>query len=185
MTPLTAVLIAYNEEVDLSRALASLQGVADEIVLVDSGSTDRTCEIARSFGAQVHSRKLDSFAEQKNFAAAHASNSWILCIDCDQELSPELRASLLAWKEHIPSANAYDILQLSNYLGGWIRHSGWYPEYRTLLYRRDRAKFVGALHERVEAEGAPGRITGPRSTRCQRSRRRICSRAVARAGCRR
>jgi len=87
-------------------------------------------------------------------------NDWILCIDCDQELSPELRASLLAWKRQTPDKNAYEILQLSNYLGGWIRHSGWYPEYRTLLYRRDRAKFVGALHERVEAEGAPGRLEG-------------------------
>jgi|SRR5579871_1964137 len=160
MPPLTAILIAYNEEVDLPRALASLQSVADEIVLVDSGSTDRTCEIARSFGAQVYSRKLDGFAEQKNFAAARAMNDWILCIDCDQELSPELRASLLAWKRQTPDKNAYEILQLSNYLGGWIRHSGWYPEYRTLLYRRDRAKFVGALHERVEAEGAPGRLEG-------------------------
>ena len=160
MPPLTAILIAYNEEVDLPRALASLRGVVDEIVLVDSGSTDRTCEIARSFGANVYSRKLDGFATQKNFATSCASNQWILCIDCDHELSPELRASILAWKERIPEENAYETSQLSNYLGGWIRHSGWYPEYRTLLFRRDRAKFIGALHERVQALGAPGRLEG-------------------------
>jgi glycosyltransferase involved in cell wall biosynthesis len=160
MPALTAILIAYNEEADLPRALCSLEGVADEIVLVDSGSSDRTCEIARAFGARVDSRKLDSFAAQKNYAASLASNEWVLCIDCDQQLSPELRASLLAWKAQVPAKDIYEILQLSNYLGGWIRHSGWYPEYRTLLFRRDRAKFVGALHERIEAEGAPGRLEG-------------------------
>ena len=160
MPSLTAILIAYNEEADLPRALSSLQGVADEIVLVDSGSTDRTCDVARNFGARVYARKLDSFAEQKNFAASLSSNDWILCIDCDQELSPELRASLQAWKKQAPDKSCYEICQLSSYLGAWIRHSGWYPEYRTLLFRRDKGKFVGALHERVEAEGAPGRLPG-------------------------
>lgn len=160
MPPLTAILIAYNEERDLPRALRSLEGVADETVVVDSGSSDRTCEIARDFGARVYSRKLDSFAAQKNYAASLASHDWILCIDCDQELSPELRESMLAWKQHNPREGSYQILQLSSYLGGWIRHSGWYPEYRTLLFRRDQAKFVGALHERVEAEGERGHLAG-------------------------
>jgi len=77
MPALTAILIAYNEELDLPRALASLQGVADETILVDSGSTDRTCEIARAFGARIYVRKLDSLAEQKNYAATFASNDWL------------------------------------------------------------------------------------------------------------
>src|SRR5579863_4398031 len=111
MPPLTATLIAYNEEADLPRALTSLKGVADEIVLVDSGSTDHTCNIARDFGARAYTRKLDSFAEQKNFASSLASNDWILCIDCDQELSPELRASILAWKQQVPDKNSYEICQ--------------------------------------------------------------------------
>src|SRR5882724_8101970 len=102
MPPLTAILIAYNEELDLPRALASLAGIADEIILVDSGSTDRTCEIARGYGARVHARKLDNFAEQKNYAVSLSSNDWILSIDCDQELSPELRSSMLAWKQQPP-----------------------------------------------------------------------------------
>ena len=83
MPALTAALIAYNEELDLPRAIASLAGIADEIILVDSGSTDRTCEIARASGAHIYSRKLESFAEQKNFAASFTSNDWILSIDCD------------------------------------------------------------------------------------------------------
>jgi hypothetical protein len=160
MPALTAILISYNEELDLPRALASLAGIADEIILVDSGSTDRTCEIARTFGARVYARKLDSFAEQKNYGVSFSSNDWILSIDCDQELSPELRSSMLAWKQQTPDKDAYEILLLTNYLGGWIRHSGWYPEFRVLLFRRDKCRFVGALHERVHVEGPVGRLNG-------------------------
>jgi glycosyltransferase involved in cell wall biosynthesis len=160
MPALTAILISYNEEVDLPRALASLADVADEIILVDSGSTDRTCDIARTFGARVHARKLDNFAAQKNYAASLSSNDWILCVDCDHELSNELRASILAWKQQTPEKNGYEILLLTNYLGGWIRHSGWYPEFKVILYRRECGKFVSALHERVHLEGFPGRLSG-------------------------
>jgi glycosyltransferase involved in cell wall biosynthesis len=160
MPHLTATLISYNEEADLPRALASLAGIADEIILVDSGSTDRTIEIAQSFGVRVYSRKLDSFAKQKNYATSLASHDWILSMDCDEELSPELRASVLAWKEQSPEKNGYEILRLTNYLGGWIRHSGWYPEPRLVLYRRDKGKFVGAIHERVHLEGFPANMNG-------------------------
>jgi len=160
MPSLTAILISYNEEMDLPRALASLAGIADEIILMDSGSTDRTCEIARAYGARVHTRKLESFAEQKNCAASLSSNDWILSIDCDQELSPELRSSMLAWKAETPEKDGYEMVQLTNYLGGWIRHSGWYPEFRVLLYRRDKGSFAGAIHERVHVEGAVGRLSG-------------------------
>jgi glycosyltransferase involved in cell wall biosynthesis len=160
MPALTAILIAYNEEVDLPRALASLQGVADEIVLVDSGSTDRTCELARASGAHVYSRQLDSLAEQKNYAASFASHNWLLSIDCDEELSPELRSSLLAWKNTTPEKSGYDFPLMTNYLGGWIRHSGWYPDYKLRLYRRDQGKFVSVLHEGVKLDGPAGRLEG-------------------------
>jgi len=160
MPALTAILIAYNEELDLPRALASLKGVADEIILVDSGSTDRTCEIARESGARVYSRTLDSLAEQKNYAASLASNNWLLSIDCDEELSPELRSSLIAWKEPPPEKDGYDFPLMTNYLGDWIRHSGWYPDYKLRLYRRDRGKFVRVLHEGVELDGPVGRLEG-------------------------
>jgi glycosyltransferase involved in cell wall biosynthesis len=160
MPALTAILIAYNEELDLPRALASLQGVADEIILVDSGSTDRTCEIARDYGARVYSRRLDGFAEQKNYAASLASNDWLLSIDCDEELSPELRSSILAWKQKPPDKAGYDFSRMTNYLGGWIRHSGWYPDYKVKLYRRDGGKFVNVLHESVKLDGPAGRLEG-------------------------
>ena len=153
-------MISYNEELDIPHALSSLVGVADEIILVDSGSTDRTCEIACSFGVRVYARKFDGFAEQRNYGASLSSNDWILVIDCDHELSPELRSSLLAWKQQSPDKNGYEIPQLPSYLGGWIRHSGWYPEYKLLLYRRDKCKFDGAVHERVIVDGPTGRMNG-------------------------
>ncbi len=162
MPALTATLISYNEELDLPRALASLVGVADEIVVVDSGSTDRTCEIARQFDARVFNRKLDNLGSQKNYAASLASNDWILSLDCDEELSPELRDSVLRWKKEAPVEIGYDFSRLSNYIGGWIRHSGWYPEYKLRLYRRDGGKFVGVPHDAVKLDGDPpvGRLKG-------------------------
>lgn len=160
MPALTAILIAYNEELDLPRALSSLAGVADEIILVDSGSTDRTCEIARNFGARVYSRKLEGLADQKNFAASFSSNDWVLSIDCDEELSPELRASILSWKKQTPEKDGYDFALMTNYLGGWIRHSGWYPDYKLRLYRRDKGTFASAVHEGVQIEGPAGRLAG-------------------------
>jgi glycosyltransferase involved in cell wall biosynthesis len=160
MPALTAILISYNEEQDLPRALASLAGIADEIIVVDSGSTDRTCEVARTFGARVYSRTLENFADQKNYAASLATNDWILSIDCDHELSTELRSSMLAWKWDTSERNAYELPLLTNYLGGWIHHSGWYPEFKLLLYRREKGKFVNGLHERVQIEGSFGRLNG-------------------------
>lgn len=160
MPPISATLITCNEALDLPQALASLQGVADEVVVVDSGSTDRTCEIAKQAGARVFHRTFTDFGDQKNFAAAQAVHPWILSLDADEALSPELRASLLEWKQTDPAHPAYEVTRKTNFLGGWILHSGWYPEYRVRLYRRNAARFVGALHETVRADGPPGRLHG-------------------------
>src|SRR5262245_35260086 len=160
MPLVSAVLITYNEEVDLPEALASLAGVADEIVVIDSGSTDKTCEAARRLGARVLQRAFSNFGDQKNFAAAQAAHDWILSIDADERLSAELRQSLLSWKQSEPQQLAYEVARKTNYLGGWILHSGWYPNYLTRLYRRDQARFVGALHESVRADGPLGRLNG-------------------------
>lgn len=160
MPLLSAILITYNEERDLPQALTSLQDLADEVVVVDSGSTDRTCEIAQQCGARVVSRPFSGFAEQKNFAADQASHDWVFSIDADEAVSPELRSSLLAWKESTPDCVACQVARRTSYLGRWIRHSGWYPQYHLRLYRRDRARFVGALHESVRADGPTGRLTG-------------------------
>lgn len=160
MPAISAILITYNEQSDLPEALQSLRGVADEIVVVDSGSTDRTCEIARDLGARVVSRAFTNFGEQKNFAAAQAAHDWVLSLDADERVSGQLRESITAWKRIQPEHVAYRINRRPNYLGGWIRHSGWYPEYCVRLYRRDAARFVGAIHESVQVNGPVGKLRG-------------------------
>ena len=109
MPLLSAILITYNEERDLPQALDSLTGVADEIFVVDSGSKDRTCEIASQRGAHVVVRPFTDFADQKNFAASQARHDWVLSLDADERLSPELVASLVAWKQRDPESIGYEI----------------------------------------------------------------------------
>lgn len=160
MPAISAILITYNEQSDLPEALLSLRGVADEIVVVDSGSADRTCELARELGARVISRPFANFADQKNFAAVQATHDWVLSLDADERLSGELRESITTWKQSDPQCVAYQMNRSPNYLGGWIRHSGWHPEYCVRLYRRDSARFVGAIHESVQVNGAVGELRG-------------------------
>lgn len=159
MNRLTATLITRDEEKNLPRALASLTP-ADEIVVVDSGSRDRTCEIARQHGARVLTRAWTDFSDQKNFAAAQATYDWVLNLDADEELSPDLQAELRRWKEQPPEAVAYAMPRQARYLGRWILHSGWYPDRKLRLYRRDRARFVGRLHESLHVDGPQGRLEG-------------------------
>jgi glycosyltransferase involved in cell wall biosynthesis len=160
MNALTAILITFNEEEDLPRALASLRDIADEVVVVDSGSTDRTREIAAQAGARVIARAWTDYSEQKNFAACQAAHDWILSIDADEKLSAELRASVATWKKSEPKAAAYSMARRANYLGQWIRYSGWYPDRKVRLYRRDLAHFSGTLHESLEVTGAVGELDG-------------------------
>jgi glycosyltransferase involved in cell wall biosynthesis len=160
MNRLSACLITLNEEHNLARALTSLQEIADEIVVVDSGSTDRTEAIARKLGAIFITREFDGYSEQRNFAASRASNEWILALDADEEVSSELRAALLSWKKQKPKTLVYEIARRTWYLGKWIHHSGWYPDRQRRLYRRDTAKFSGLIHEALRFEGAPGRLAG-------------------------
>ncbi len=160
MNRLSACLITLNEERNLPRALRSLEGVADEIIVVDCGSQDRTQEIARAYKAKAIIREWTDFAQQKNFAAASASGDWILSLDADEELSHELQQSLLAWKHQEPEFPVYEVARRAWYLGGWIKHSGWYPDYQRRLYQRDVASFQGIVHESLAFQGKAGRLRG-------------------------
>lgn len=160
MNRLSVCLITWNEERNLPRALRSLEGIADEIVIVDCGSQDRTQEIAAAHGAMVITRAWTNFAEQKNFAAAATSSDWILSLDADEELSHQLQQSLLAWKGTEPEFPVYEFARCAWYLGAWIKHSGWYPDYQKRLYRRGSANFSGMVHESLQLEGRVGRLRG-------------------------
>jgi glycosyltransferase involved in cell wall biosynthesis len=160
MNRISACLITLNEEANLARALASLSGVADEIVVIDSGSTDRTEEIAREHGATFVVHDWTNYGEQKNFAATSASNDWIFSMDADEELSSNLHLSLLEWKKRKPDHDVYEVSRRTWYLGAWIKHSGWYPDFQRRLYRRTAAKFSGIIHESLQFPGKSGRLTG-------------------------
>lgn len=160
MNRISACVITLNEEHNLPRALKSLRGVADEIVVVDSGSTDSTAAIAREHGAAVYTRAWTNYSEQKNYAAERSSNDWILSLDADEELSTALQTALLEWKQAEPRATVYEVSRRTWYLGAWIRHSGWYPDYQRRLYRRGAARFEGIVHEALRFRGQPGRLLG-------------------------
>jgi len=160
MNLLSACLITFNEEHNLRRVLNSVKGIADEIVVVDCGSKDRTQDIAREHGAKIVIHAWTNFAEQKNIAGAAASHDWILSLDADEELSPELRQSLLEWKERDPEFAAYEFARRTWYLGDWVWHTRWYPDYQRKLYRRDKAKFEVPEHATVKYDGPVGRLEG-------------------------
>ena len=160
MNRLSACLITLNEEHNLPRALASLEGIADEIIVMDSGSTDQTQVIARQHGAVFFERAWTDYSEQKNCAAARAENDWVLSMDADEELSSALQAALLDWKKREAESSVYEMARKTWYLGAWIKHSGWYPDFQRRLYRREVAQFAGIIHESLKFPGQPGRLPG-------------------------
>jgi glycosyltransferase involved in cell wall biosynthesis len=160
MNRLSACLITLNEEHNLPRALASLEGIADEIIVVDSGSTDKTASIAREHGVALFERAWTNYSEQKNFAAECAQNEWVFSMDADEELSSALQTSLLDWKKREPQSSVYEMPRKTWYLGAWVKHSGWYPDFQRRLYRRDKAQFSGIIHEALRFAGKPGRLNG-------------------------
>ncbi len=162
MTSLSIVIITYNEEKNLERCLISLKDVADEILVVDSYSTDSTLKIARAFNARVISHPFDGYGEQKNFATSQASYDWVLSLDADEALTPELRQSILRVKEN-PQYNVYEMPRLTKYCGQWIRHSGWYPDRQTRLYNRTKGRWKERkVHEywEVDAKEQKGLLAG-------------------------
>jgi len=157
---ISACVITLNEERDLPRALASLQPIVDDIVVVDSGSVDSTEAVARRHGARFFQRAWTNYAEQKNFAATCAAHDWILSLDADEELGSGLQTSLLEWKKQEAQSPVYEVARRNWYLGAWVRHSGWYPDFQRRLYRRDTAQFSGIVHESVRFAGRAGRLKG-------------------------
>lgn len=158
---ITATIITFNEERDLPAALESLSW-ADEIVVVDSESTDRTVDIARGATDRVFVRPWPGYAAQKSFAADQATHDWIFNLDADERVSPELAAEIVRVKNvDDPGGAGFEMPRKTFYLGRWIKHSGWYPDYKLRLYHRRRARWRGDyVHESVEASGPVGRLAG-------------------------
>jgi glycosyltransferase involved in cell wall biosynthesis len=155
---ISATIIAQDEERKIARAIESLR-CCDEIVVVDSGSSDRTMEIAANLGARVIETPWLGYAAQKNYASERAAHDWILSIDADESLSEALEAEIWQLKKHGPQHDAYTMPRLAQYLGRWILHSGWYPDRKIRLFDRRKAKWEGDyVHESVRVNGALGHL---------------------------
>jgi glycosyltransferase involved in cell wall biosynthesis len=145
MPLLSVAIVTLNEERNLERTLSSVS-FADEIVVVDSGSKDRTVEIAKSFNAKVIHRDWPGFAAQKNFAVAQCSGDWILSLDADEELSPDLQTQIRVLLPTNPPADAYFIKRRNLFLNRWIKRGGYYPDPKLRLFRRSAANFSHPPH---------------------------------------
>ncbi|HJV35593.1 MAG TPA: glycosyltransferase family 2 protein [Geomonas sp.] len=149
---LSVAIISFNEEDNIARCIEAVKPIADEIVVVDSLSTDRTVEIAQSLGAAVYVEPWKGYVDQKNSALEKCSGEWILFLDCDEVVSPELAASL---KEALaaPAADGYRVNRLTFFLDRWIKHA-WYPDWNARLLRRGAGKWEGLdLHETLVVRG--------------------------------
>jgi hypothetical protein len=140
--PISLVVIAANEERNLPRCLKAAD-FCSEIVVVDSGSTDHTLEIAAGHGAHIFHRPWSGFVAQKNFACEQASQPWVLCLDADEMISPELRHSIERSFQNEPPVDGFEMNRHSIYGDKLINHSGWYPQWRLFLFRRGSAVWGG------------------------------------------
>lgn len=149
MARLALVVITLNEEKNIERCLRSVEPLADEIIVVDSGSNDRTVEIARERGAKVIVHPFENHISQKNFALSQASAEWVLSLDADEALSDELKKSIEKALQN-PQYQGYTFNRLTNYCGRWIRHSGWYPDRKLRLVKNGMAYWTGRNpHDRL------------------------------------
>jgi len=157
---ISAVIITLNEEANIEECLESVSW-AREIVVVDAESSDRTREIALRFTPQVHERKWDGYSEAKAYAISKANSEWVLSIDADERVTPELKKEIRSL--HPPGGvDGYMVPIKPLFLGRWIKHCGWYPGYKLRLFRKDSATMTPRrLHEGIRVKGGVGRLAGP------------------------
>lgn len=155
--PISLVVIAMNEEENLARCLKAA-GFCAELIVVDSGSTDKTVEVAKNHGAQVFHHDWNGYGEQKNFGCSKATQPWILCIDADEFVSVELQASIRSAFDDLQGVDGFEINRHGVYAGNLINHSGWYPQWRTFLYKNGSAEWGGLEpHVTVQFKGKRSR----------------------------
>jgi len=160
MAKLSAIIITKNEAANIRACLESVVW-ADEIIVVDSGSSDATVDICRELGAQVHVHEWPGFGMQKNRALSYATHEWIFSIDADERVTPELQSQLIN-AMYEDNEDGFYVPRLSQFCGKFIHYSGWYPDYVLRLFRRTKGRFSDDMvHERVILEGATGRLSSP------------------------
>lgn len=142
MIQLSAVIISYNEERNIARCLDSIKEIADEIIVVDSFSTDKTVDICTSYGAKVTQNKFEGHIQQKNYSLEKASFPFVLSLDADEVLSDELKKSIVSVKSQW-KYDGYEMNRLTNYCGAWIRHCSWYPDRKIRLFDIRKGRWTG------------------------------------------
>ncbi|MFN3976682.1 MAG: glycosyltransferase family 2 protein [Aquificaceae bacterium] len=155
---LSVLIPTKNEERNIERAIRSVQSLVDEIIVLDSGSTDRTVEIAKGLGAKVFFKEWEGYPSQLNYGIGLCSGEWVLVLDADEEVSEELREGIKRELEN-PRYEIYQVCRRTYYLGDFLKHA-WYPEWRVRLFKKGKVRFEGALHERAIFEGKAGRLKG-------------------------
>ncbi len=160
--PTVSAIVICKDEANTIRACLDSVCWANEIVVVDSGSTDGTVAICREYTDRVYQLDWPGYGPQKNRALAHATGDWVLSIDADETVPPELFGEIHEAIRRPDAPDAFRVPRLSSYCGNWIHHGGWSPDYVTRLFRRDRARFSDDLvHERVLVEGGVGTLSVP------------------------
>jgi len=155
---ISATIITFNEERNIARVIESLR-CCDEILVLDSGSNDRTVEIATKHGARVVEASWHGYAAQKNIAAELATYDWVLSLDADESLSEALEAEIWHIKKSGAQYDGYTVPRLAQYLGRWILHSGWHPDRKVRLFNKRKAKWIGEyVHESVKVNGPVGHL---------------------------
>lgn len=155
---ISTIVVCYNEERRIARCLESCRPFSDEIIVVDSHSTDRTVELSRPLATKVIAHDWLGYGRQKQLALTYATHDWVFSIDADEEVSPELQREIASLDF---AHDGYWMPRRPYYLGRWIRHSGWYPGYILRLFRRDRGRFTDeTLHEHVVVEGRTRKLHG-------------------------
>lgn len=161
MVKLSVAIITHNEEEEIRDCLESVKW-ADEIVIVDSFSSDKTLEICRGYTDKIFQKEWAGFSDQKNYAIEMATNSWVLVIDADERVSELLMEEIKDIFENGPTCDGYFIPRKSYFLGRWIRYGGWYPDYSVRLFRKDKGKFkLREVHESVNINGRIGKLKNP------------------------
>ena len=154
MAKISACIISYNEEKKIEGCLKSLEGVVDEIIVVDSLSTDRTIEITKKYTDKIFNQSFLGHIEQKNLAITKASHDWILSLDCDEQLTDELKESILKVKKNLEDADAYRMARKTFYVYRWLNHC-WYPDHKVRLFNKNTAHWAGTNpHDHIELTGS-------------------------------
>jgi len=160
MTSFSALILTHNSERRLQQCLESLSWV-DDLVIVDDESIDQTRAIAAEFGARIFTRDFDTFSGQRNFALAQCTGTWVIAIDSDETLTPELAAQLREAVQRWPDTGGFRMPRRNHLLGRWVRGCGWYPDIAVRCYRRDGAIYSGDVHEGLHFPGTVISLSGP------------------------